>query len=113
MAKVWRCSIDADGNISGTFDENPNLNTLIYDVHFPDGAVKQYVANIIAENVLIQVDSNGYNSRLLDKLVLHKRTSNAVSKENACVTTKRGVRKLCQTIIGWKFLCEWKDGSSS
>ena len=42
MAKVMQCSIDAGGNIIGMFDENPNLNTLIYDVGFPDGTVKQY-----------------------------------------------------------------------
>ena len=113
MAKVLRRSIDADGNIIGTFDENQNLNTLIYDVNFPDGAVKQYGADIIAENVLIQVDPHGYNSCLLDKLVLHNRMGNAVSKENVYVTTRRGVMNLCQTTIGWKFLCEWKDGSSS
>ena len=100
-------------NIIGTFDENPNLNTLLYDVKFLDGAVKQYAENVIAENVLMQVDSNGYNSCLLDNLALHKGMGNAVSKENACVTTKRGVRRLQQTTIGWKFLCEWKDGSSS
>ena len=28
-------------------------------------------------------------------------------------TTKRGVRKIRQTTIGWKFLIQWKDGSSS
>ena len=33
--------------------------------------------------------------------------------KNAFVTTKRGVRKLCQTTIGWNFLCKWKDSSSS
>ena len=53
MAKVLCRSIDADGNIVRTFDDNPNLNTLVYDVEFPDGAVKQYAANVIAENVLI------------------------------------------------------------
>jgi hypothetical protein len=113
MAKVLRRSIDTDGNTVGTFNDHPNQNTLIYDVEFPDGAVKQYAANVIAENVLMQVDSNGYNSCLLDKLVLHKRMGNAVSKQNAYVTTKRGVRKLRYPMIVWKFLCEWKDGSSS
>ena len=37
----------------------------------------------------------------------------AVSEENAYITTKRGVRKLHQTATGCKFLCEWKDGSSA
>ena len=38
---------------------------------------------------------------------------NAVGAKDACVTTKRGARKFRQTTIGWKFLCEWKDGTSS
>ena len=40
MAKVLCCSIDADGNIVGTFDKKLNLNTLLCDVEFPDGAIK-------------------------------------------------------------------------
>jgi len=30
-------------------NDNPLLNTLIYDVEFPDGNIKKYAANIIAE----------------------------------------------------------------
>ena len=59
MANVLRCSINADGNIVETFADNPNLNTPVNDVEFPDGAVKQYAAQVIAENVLMQVDSEG------------------------------------------------------
>ena len=40
MAKVIRCTININGNIIGTFDENPVLNSLVYDVEFPDGTVK-------------------------------------------------------------------------
>ena len=113
MAKVIRRSIGPDGKIVGAFDENPILNTLVYDVEFPDGAVKQYAANVIAENVLNQVDSMGYHTQALDRIVLHERMGNAVSKKDSHITTKRGVRKLRQTTIGWRFLCEWKDGSSA
>ena len=37
MATILCRSINTDGNVMGTFDENPNLNTLIYDDEFPDG----------------------------------------------------------------------------
>ena len=113
MAKVIRRSIDSDGFVLGEFDENPILNSLVYDVEFPDGVVKQYAANVIAENVLSQVDTSGFHTQALDCIVLHERLGNAVSHKNAYVTTKRGVRKMRQTTIGWRFLCEWKDGSSS
>ena len=68
---------------------------------------------MIAENVLSQVDSSGHHTQLLDGITNHKKMGNAVSKQNAYITTKRGVRRLRQTTIGWKFLCSWKDGTSS
>ena len=113
MAKVIRRSVDSEGLVVGQFNDNPILNSLVYDVEFPDGLVKQYAANVIAENVLSQVDSSGFHTQALDRISLHEKLGNAVSHKDAYITTKRGVRKLRQTTIGWRFLCEWKDGSSS
>ena len=59
MAKVIRQSIDINGNIIGDLDKTPNIKSLVYDVEFTDGAIKQYAANVIAEIVLSQVNSNG------------------------------------------------------
>ena len=112
-AKVIQFTIDSNGNIIGTFDENTVLNSLVYDVEFPDGAVKHYAANGISENVLSQVDSCGFYTQALDNIVLHRKLGNAVSMKDDYVTTKREFRKLRQTTIGWEFLIEWKDGSSS
>ena len=42
---------DNDGNIVGTFDYNPILDSIIYDVEVPDGADKKYAANVIDENM--------------------------------------------------------------
>jgi len=111
MARVLRRSIDEHGRIIGNLDGS--LKSLVYDVEFPDGAVKQYAANVIAENVLSQVDSAGHHYQLLDGIDNHQRLGNAISKANAYVTTKRGVRRLRQTTIGWRFHCNWKDGTSS
>ena len=57
-AKVLRKSVDENGQVIGTHNENPLLNTLVYDVKFPYGDVKKYAANLIAKNVLPQVDPN-------------------------------------------------------
>ena len=48
IAKVLRRSVDKQGKVIGSPDENPILNTLIYDVEFPDGNIKKYPANVIA-----------------------------------------------------------------
>ena len=50
-AKVIGPFKDNDGNFFGSYDYNPVLNTMVYDVEFTDGAVREYSANIIAENI--------------------------------------------------------------
>jgi len=111
MAKVIRRAVDDDGQLIGTFDENPVLNSMLYDVQFPDGVVKQYAANIIAENILYQVDKSGHQWNILDSIIDVKSDESAVTKDNAYVVSKRGRRSLRQTTIGWKFQVQWKDGT--
>ena len=53
----------------GKYHENPILNSIIYDVEFPDGHIKEYAANILAENMLSQVDVDGHNNMLLKEIV--------------------------------------------
>ena len=59
-AKVIGRTIDPTGRTVGTYNDNPIINTCVYDVEFPDGEVKEYSANVIAENLLSQVDTQGF-----------------------------------------------------
>ena len=97
MPKVRRSLIGPDGKVIG--DLGGSLKTLVYDVEFPNGTVKQYSANVIAENVPSQVDSSGHHTQLLDGITNHKKMGNALSKQNTYITTKRGMRRLRQTTI--------------
>ena len=45
--------------VYNSYNENPLLNSIIYDVEFPDGQIKEYAANVIAQNMYSQVDSEG------------------------------------------------------
>ena len=55
--------------MTGTYHDNPFLNTITYNVEFSDGQVKEYGTNIIAENMLTQVDSDGYSLSLMDSII--------------------------------------------
>ena len=91
MGKVARRSLDADGRMTGTYHDNPFLNTVTYDMEFSDGQVKEYSANIIAENMLTQVDSDGYSLSLMDSIIdHHKDPSQAIPIEYKYITTKAG-----------------------
>ena len=50
--KVIGRSVNHEVAIDGSYDDNPMLNSLSYDVEFPDGQVKEYSTNVIAENML-------------------------------------------------------------
>ena len=65
-------------------------SSIIYDVEFPDGQVKEYAANIIAENMLTQVDPEGYSTTLFDGIIDFKKEPSAVPKTERYLVTKRG-----------------------
>ena len=106
-AKVLRHSKDDSGEIRGTYNENTILNTLVYDVDFPDGEVREYSANIIAENMYAQVDSDGFSHTLLDHISDYKKDGNAV---DSYVITKLGRKRLRKSTNGWHLKLQWKDG---
>ena len=92
----------------GTYNDNPMSNSMVYDVQFPDGQIKEYAANIIAQNMYAQVDAYGHHHTLLDSILDFERTSSAVDKDDAYVTTQSGRRRLHQTSQGLNLLISWK-----
>ena len=114
MGKVARQSLDAHGRTTGTYHDNHLFNTITYDVEFPDGQVKEYGAKIIAENMLTQVDSDGYSLSLMDSIIDHRRdSSQAIPIEDKYIMTKSGQKHLQKTWKGWELLIKWKDKSKA
>ena len=62
-------SLGPDGPTNGSYDDNPFLNSIIYDVEFPDVTIKEYNANLIAENMLTQVDSDGFPKTMMQSII--------------------------------------------
>ena len=112
LAKVIRQSIDKNGKVIGNHNKNPLLNTLVYDVDFPDGDVKKYAANIIAENLLDRCDPDGFYTNLMEVLLEHKCDGTAVPMSENYFTTKQVRRKMRQSTVGWSFQIKWKNVST-
>ena len=66
-------------------------------------------ANIIAENIMSQVDEQGHKQMMIDEIVDHRKSNEAISKGGV---TEGIDMKICTT-KGWKLCVQWKDGSSS
>ena len=109
MAKVKRSSVDLDGKVGGSYNDIPILNTVLYDVQFSDGAIKPYLANLIAENIIMQVNADGYHCKLLGGIQDHSKDKRAVEKKDRRILSKLGRRSMQQTTIVWKFRVKWKN----
>jgi hypothetical protein len=62
---------------------------MIYEVEFPDGQAKAYAANVIAENMLTQVDSDRFSRTLMEVIVDYRRDE-AVAVPDKYFTTTSG-----------------------
>ena len=100
--KVVGRSSDPEGNFVGNYNDNPIFNTFSYDVEFSDGAIREYAANIIAENMVSQVNKEGYSLVMLDNIIDYKKDpAVALSNDDAYVVTRRGVKRRRKTTAGW------------
>ena len=112
--KVIKQAFGPDGKVIGKYDDNPYLNSIMYEVELADGRIKEYGANIIAENMLSQVDSDGFSLMLMEGIIDYKHDDLiATPKTEKYITTRRGQRRLWKTTAGWKLLVKWKDQSES
>ena len=112
-AKVIGRTTLTTGDLIGTYDPNPLMNTLVYDVKFPDRCVREYGANVIAENMYSQVDTEGYHSSTLVSIVDYKKLPDAIAKKDMYITTQSGQRRARMTTRGWNLLVSWLDRSES
>ena len=107
---VKRRKRNPDGSDLGRANANPILDTRIYEVEFEDGVMAEYSANVIAENMWAQCDSQGNQHLLLKEIIDHRRQGGNGAPEGG---HNDATRKLRKDTKGWKLCIVWKDGSLS
>ena len=108
-AKVFGRSKDVNSEITGSCDPNPFLNMFTYKFEFPDGEIKEYSANVIAENVHSQEDEDSNSIQILDAID-HRKEINAVDKAGTRLHVKSRKQRFLHTTSGWSLLILWKNG---
>ena len=91
---------DSDGEIIGSYDSNPILDTTVYHVDFDDGISEEIAANVIVENLYQQYDPDGRRFLELDEIIDHYQ-SKALSPSSPRM----------KSTSGSFLLVRWKDGS--
>ena len=111
--KVKRRTLGLDGRTIGKYHDSPIMNSMLYDVEFPDGQVKEYTANVIADNIFAQVDNDGFSTTNLLSIVDYRRDVLAIPMAKKYITIQSGQKQLRKTTKGWKLLVQWGDGSKT
>ena len=108
-AKVTKRLRDTEGIPIRTANENPILDSRMYEVEYQDGMRASLVANYIAENLFAQVDQEGNMHILLDEIIDYRVNSHEVKLQDAFITTGTGTRRRRETTIGWS---SWPSGKT-
>ena len=111
--RVARRAVGPDGRTYGTYHPNPTMNTVVYEGEFPDGDIKEYLANMIAENMLRNVDEEGFTISMLEGITDWRKDETALSRDERYVITRSGQRKLRKTTKGVWLKCKWTGGMES
>jgi len=102
-----------DGKPIGCAHTNPLFDTREYKIEFTDGTREKYQANIIAENMYAQVDSEGNQYLLLQEITDHRSDNSAIPILEGTVHSANGMLKPKKMMRGWFLLVQWRDGSVS
>ena len=113
FAKVTKRLRDANGIPIGTANDNPILDTRMYEVEYLDGYKASLAANTIAENLFAQVDEEGNRYVLMDAIADHRVDGSQLIGDDAFIKSSNGSQRRKETTKGWEILIQWKDGSST
>ena len=72
FARVTKRLRDHEGRPIGTANDNPKLDTRLYEMEFLDGHKSAMAANAIAENMFAQIDEEGHRHVLMDEIIDHR-----------------------------------------
>ena len=104
FACVTKCIKDANGLPIGTANENPILDTRVYEVEYVDGKKSSLTANAITQSMFAQVYDEGNRHILFDEITNHRRTALALKQANAFIVTSSGNRRRQETTKGWDMI---------
>ena len=81
---------------------NPILDIRQYEVEFLDGETEVMTVNLIAKNILAQVDDNGHVHMMLDEIEDHRVLQDAVKRNEGTYKTSQGTIRKKRTTKGWE-----------
>jgi hypothetical protein len=107
FARVTKRLRDKDGLPIGNMNNNPILDTRMYEMEYPDRRKASFPANAIAENMFAQAgDEGSQHILLLEERLDHGTNRTEVKQQDAFLTTRNGDQRQRKTTKGWKIIIQ-------
>jgi hypothetical protein len=100
FARVTKRLKDKDELPIGRANNNPILDTIMYEVEYPVGHKVSLAANAIAENMFAQVGDKGNRHVLFEEIIDHQTDGTEVKQQGAFLTTRNGNKRRRETTKG-------------
>ena len=66
---------------------------MVYEIEFPDRQIKKYTTNILAENILSQIDSEDFSTVLFDGITDFRKNKTAIEKTDRFIITRSDCKR--------------------
>jgi hypothetical protein len=100
FARITKRLKDKDGLSIGRANNNLILDTIMYEVEYPDGHKASLTANAFVENMFAQVDHEGNRHVLFEEIIDHRIDGTEVKQQDAFLTTRNGNQRRRETTKG-------------
>ena len=76
--------------------------TSLYEVSFTDGQTEELTSNVITENMISHVDSEGHHYQVIKDISDHSADGSALKRSNIFIRSRNGNLHAKKTTRGWK-----------
>ena len=106
FARVTKRLRDHNGLPIGTANQNPILDSQMYEGEYQDGHKASLSAHAIAQNMFAQVYEEGNRHIMFQEIVDHHVDGKEIKEQDDFITTKTGTRRRRETTQGWEILVQ-------
>ena len=94
-------------------NENPILDSHMYEVEYNDGHTESLEANLITDDLFTHVHQAGNRFTILDSITGKRAYGTQVLQQYEFVHTSTGTKIRVNTTNGWEICIQWKNGSTT
>ena len=113
FTKVKNCLRDKDGLPIDRVQNNPILDTIMYEVEYKYGQKDSLLSNAIEESKFPQVDGEVNRHVLFQDIFDYMYNCTELKEQDEFIMSRTVTKRCRDTTKGVKFLAQWKYGSTT